>query len=133
MAPLGAGLIWRCSRQSFCNSAANDLPRPMMPVNAKATQMMPAISSRAASWSIEKLKLKTRMTMSAKKNIDEMVSRLRISLTRSFHPPPRIPLKNGEGRELVGGDVAQTPLVQRPAPLRYLRGWGAVVGRHQHR
>jgi len=39
MAPLGTGLIWRASMQSFCNSEVKDLPIPIMPVKVKAAQI----------------------------------------------------------------------------------------------
>ena len=56
--------------------------------------MIPGIRSFAACRSIEKLKLKIMITMTAKKNIEEIFSRLRISLARSFQTIHRITLKN---------------------------------------
>src|SRR3990172_857140 len=98
MAPFGIGLIFKFSRQSFCISTEKDLPRPMIPVKTKATQIIPEMNFLTAGGSMEKLKLKIRMTMSAKKNIEEIFSRLRISLTKSFQTIHRMALKNLIGR-----------------------------------
>ena len=80
------------------------MPNPIIPVKAKATHIIPAMTSRAACWSMEKLKLKIRMTMRAKNTMEEIVSRLRSSVTKSFHTIQRMTLKEVIRLQRLDGD-----------------------------
>ena len=104
-----------------------------MPVKGKATQSGQAISWRAASWSMEKLKLNTRITMRAKKSMDDMVSRVRHSLIRSFHTTQRIVLKNGIGRKLLRGEELKMSTLEDAPTGGDLCSLVTVMSSHEHR
>ena len=66
---------------------------------------------------MEKLKLKTRMTISAKKNMEEMVSRLRISQSRSFQATTRITLKKITSFQVFACQRAQDTVCEDAGPV----------------
>src|SRR5574340_1487792 len=106
----------------------------MMPVKLKAIQIRPGASSCAARWSSGREKLKMKRISSAKKNIEEMFSRLLSSLNPSFQTIRRMTLKKFIALQHFGdGHLGDAAPLHHPDPARHLRRHVAVMGGHQHR
>lgn len=80
---------------------------------------------------MEKLKLNTKMTIRAKKNMEEIVSRLRTSLMRSFQTIHRITLRKVMSFQILEWHGLQGTMAEDPSPLCYLSGFFLVVGGHE--